>query len=121
MQTFNHIQGISNFSGEARGKLKKKIFGLQEKGVRINQQCRKRYFLQGIKTLIYSQCQCMYIMEIVYYMKMTTVGLEQNPGMIIINVMDQINPSHVEQVLKKKNVNNAGIRLYNKLPNHFKI
>ena len=44
----------------------------------------------------------MYIMEIVYYMKMTTVGLEQNPGMIIINVMDQINPSHVEQVLKKK-------------------
>jgi len=45
----------------------------------------------------------MYIMETVYYINMTIVGFEQNSGMIIIHVIDQIiNPRYVEEILKKK-------------------
>jgi len=41
----------------------------------------------------------MYIMEFVYYIKMAIAGLEQNSGMIIIHVIDQIiNPSCVELI-----------------------
>jgi len=45
----------------------------------------------------------MYIMEIVHYIKMTIVGLEQNSGMIMIHAIDQIiNPNYVELIFKKK-------------------
>jgi hypothetical protein len=63
----------------------------------------------------------MYIIEIVYYIKVTIGGLEQNSDMIITHVIDQIFNSSFIEVILKKIVNNTVIELYNKLSHNLKI
>jgi len=55
------------------------------------------------KTLNIFSLPCVYIMEIVYYIKMNIGKLEQNSGIIIIHIIDQIfNPSSVGIIFFKK-------------------
>jgi hypothetical protein len=74
-----------------------------------------------VKTLIILLMPCGYIMEIVYCIKVNIGRLEQNSGIIMVQVIDQVfNPSSLGQIFKKRSLNNMGEKLYNTLPNHFK-
>ena len=64
----------------------------------------------------------MYMMEIVYYIKMNVGGLDQN------SVRHNYNTCHRSDLplqfcrndSLKTSINNMGVKLYNKLPNHVK-
>jgi len=74
------------------------------------------------KTLNILPLPCMYIMETVYYIKMNIGGLEQN------SVRHNYNTRHRSDLplqlcrtdILKKIVNNIGVKLHNKQPNHSK-
>jgi hypothetical protein len=74
--------------GEVMGKLKI-IFNYKKKVMRLisnvgrDTSCRILF-----KTLNILPLPCMYIMEIVYYIKMNISGIEQNSSIIIIHIID---------------------------------
>jgi len=90
--------------GEVMGKVKKN-FELQKKVMRLisnvgrDTPCRVLF-----KTLNIFPLPCVYIMEIVHYIKMNIGKLEQNSlRIIIIHIIDQIfNPSSVGIIFLKK-------------------
>jgi hypothetical protein len=109
--------------GEVTGKIKKN-FKLQKNVTRLisnagrDTTCRVLFKKLSILPLL-----CMYIMEIVYYIKMNIGGLEQNSVRHNYNTCHRLDlpPQFCRtDSLKKKSVNNMGVKLYNKLPNHLK-
>jgi hypothetical protein len=75
-----------------------------------------------IKTLNTLPFPCMYIMEIVYYIKMNIGRLEQNSVRHNYNpcYRSDIPPQFYRTDSLKRSINNMGVKLYNKLPNYFK-
>ena len=92
--TFLHIYGMTYCFVEVMGRVKI-IFKPQKKFMRlINSVGRDTSCRAFITTLNILSLSCMYIMEIVYCVKMNVGRLEQISGIIIIHVITEIfNPS----------------------------
>jgi hypothetical protein len=98
----SHLRyGILFWGGDGTSK---KIFKLQKKLMRlISNVGRDTAYRVLFKTVNIFPLPCVYIMEIVYYIKMNIGKLEQNSGIIKIHIIDQLfNPSSEGIIFFKK-------------------
>jgi hypothetical protein len=100
-----------------------KIFKLQKKVMRLISNFRKDASYRVLfKILNILPLPCMYIMEIVCYIKMNIEGLEQNSGRHNYNTRHRsdLQCKFCRTDILEKSINNMGVKLYNKLSNHSK-
>jgi len=100
-----------------------KVFKLQKKVVRLICNIKRKTSCRELfKTLNILPVPCVYIMEMVYYIKVNNKGLKQN--LAIHDYKTQHRPDFQTQFCKtdifKRSAINLATKLYNKLPNYLK-
>jgi hypothetical protein len=100
-----------------------KVFKIQKEVVRlicnVNRKTSCRELFRTLNTL---KVPTVYIMEIVYYIKLNNKGLKQNSAIHDHKMRHRsdFQTQFCRTNIFKKSVNNLGTILYNRVPNHFK-
>jgi hypothetical protein len=100
-----------------------KVFKLQKKVVRLICNVKKRMSCrEWFKKLKILPMPCVYIMEMVYQIKINLKGLKQNLTIHEYKTQQRfdLQTRYCRTDIFKKSVTNLGTKLYNKLPNHIK-
>ena len=96
---------------------------MQKKVVRLICNVKRKMSCRELfKTLNILSVPCVYIMEMVYYIKANNKGLKQNMAIHDYQTWHRsdFQTQFCRSDIFKKSVINLGTKLYNKLPNYFK-